>query len=281
VDRGRRLKVSKFKGLIGVTLCLVVITLASIVYEKSTAPPIGRFDSEGTKMFIFCETEPSEPYFELKAPLDNWTAQAIQDLTQCVWVKEQYWNQCQITNFLFSTEVVFKYGEKFYTHEMSTSRRVEIHVDPLSEVNCGVAISLCKSTHGHSVINPFARAFYELHDPLDPWTEAAIEDPINMVYVDDIYLDQCALFKPNVTTILEQRAVYKYDGEYYTRDLFAFYDGFRPISSDIRLLIIISWVVLGLFWLGSALNEAYPYLKRRFKKKPTESVGGASPPSPE
>lgn len=274
------MKVSKFKGLIGVTLCLVVITLASIVYEGSM--PVGRFDSEGTKMFRFCETEPSEPYFELKDPLDNWSAQAIQDLTQCVWVREQYWNQCQITNFLFSTEAVFKYGEKFYTftHDMHTSRRVEIHVDPLNEVNCGVAISLCKSTRGHSVINPFARVSYELHDPLDLWTEAAIEDPINTVYVDDIYLDQCALLKPNVTTILKQRPAYKYDGEYYTLDEFAFYDGFRPISSSIRLLIITSWIVLGLFWLGSALNEAYPYLKRRFKKKPTESVGGVSPPSP-
>jgi len=69
------MKMSKFKGLIGVTLCLVVITLASIVYEKSM--PIGRFDSQGRKMFRLCETEPSEPYFELKAPLDNWTAQAI------------------------------------------------------------------------------------------------------------------------------------------------------------------------------------------------------------
>ncbi|MDH5746801.1 MAG: hypothetical protein OEZ21_07610 [Candidatus Bathyarchaeota archaeon] len=266
------MKMSKFKGLIAVTLCLIVITVLGIVYEKSM--PIGRFDSEGTKMFRLCETELSEPYFELKAPLDNWTAQAVQNLTQCVWVKEQYWNQCQITNFLFSTEAVFKYGEKFYTHDMHTSRRVEIHVDPLNEVNCGVAISLCKSASAHSIINPFTRACYELHDPLDPWTEAAIEDPINMVYVDDIYLDQCALLKPNVTTILEQRPAYKYDGEYYTRDLFAFYDGFRPISSYIGLLTIISWVVLGCFWLGSALNEAYPYLKRRFKKKPTESVGG-------
>jgi len=267
------MKMSKFKGLIGVTLCLVIITLASIVYEKSM--PIGRFDSEGTKMFKLCETEPSEPYFELKAPLDNWTAQAIQNLTQCVWVKEQYWNQCQITNFLFSTETVFKYGEKFYTftQDMHTSRHVEIHVDPLNEVNCGVAISLCKSTH--SIINPFTRAWTELHDPLDPWTEAAIEDPINMVYVDDIYLDQCALLKPNVTTILKQRPAYKYHGEYYTLDLFAFYDGFSFFPNRfIRALVIISWIVLGCFWLGSALNEAYPYLKRRFKKKPTESVGG-------
>jgi len=271
VDRGRGMKVSRFKGLIGVTLCLVVITVAEIVYEKSIVPSVGRHDEEGWKMFRLCETEPSEPYFELKAPLDNWTAQAIQNLSQCVWVKEQYWNQCQITNFLFSTATVFKYGEKFYTftHDMHISRRVEIHVDPLNEVNCGVAISLCKSVRAHSIINPFTRACYELHDPLDPWTEAAIEDPINKVYVDDIYLDQCALFEPNITTILKQRPVFRYHGEYYTLDEFAFYDGFRPMSSYIRLLTIISWVVLGLFWLGSALNEAYPYLKRRFKKKPT------------
>lgn len=52
MDRGRRMKVSKFKGLIGVTLCLVVITVASIVYEESML--VGRFDSEGTKMFRFC-----------------------------------------------------------------------------------------------------------------------------------------------------------------------------------------------------------------------------------
>jgi len=266
------MKMSKFKGLIGVTLCLVVITVASIVYEKSM--PIGRFDSEGTKMFRLCETEPSEPYLELKAPLDNWSAQAIQDLSQCVWVKEQYWNQCQITN---STATVFKYGEKFYTftHDMRTSRHVEIHVDPLNEVNCGVAISLSLCKTAHSVINPFARAFYELHDPLDPWTEAVIEDPINMVYVDDIYLDQCALLKPNITTILKQRPAFRYDGEYYTLDEFGFYDDFGfKFKRLIIPLIIISWVVLGCFWLGSALNEAYPYLKRRFKKKPTESVGG-------
>ena len=264
------MKVSKFKGLIGVTLCLVVITVASIVYEESML--VGRFDSEGTKMFRFCETEPSEPYFELKAPLDNWTAQAIQDLSQCVWVREQYWNQCQITN---STASVFKYGEKFYTftHDMHTSRHVEIHVDPLNEVNCGVAISLRLWKSAHSIINPFARVSYELHDPLDPWTEAAIEDPINMVYVDDIYLDQCALLKPNVTTILKHRPAFTYHGEIYTLDEFGFYDGFGFKFKRLTIpLIIMSWIVLGLFWLGSALNEAYPYLKRRFKKKPTLNV---------
>jgi len=45
------MKVSKFKGLIGVTLCLVVITVAAIVYEKSIVPSVGRHDEEGWKPY--------------------------------------------------------------------------------------------------------------------------------------------------------------------------------------------------------------------------------------
>jgi len=256
---------SKFKGLIVVTLCLAIITVLAIAYVKSL--PVGRFDSQGWKMFRLCETEPCESYLELKEPLDDWTAQAIQNLTQCVSVKEQYWNQCQITN---STATVFKYGEKFYTFTsgMWTSRHIDIHVDPLNEVNCGDAISVCKIALPY---NPC----YELHDPLDPWTEAAIEDPINMVYVDDIYLDQCALLRPNVTTILKQRPAYKYHGEYYTLDEFAFYDDFGfKFKRLIIPLIIISWIVLGLFWLGEGLH------KLKTKKPELSYSGGVSPPSP-
>ena len=241
------MKVSKFRGLIAVTLCLIVITVSAIVYEKSM--PKGRQDGQGSKMFRLYETEPSEPYLELKHPLDNWTAQAIQNLTQCVTVKEQYWNQCQITN---STAKVFKYGEKFYafTRGMWTSRHIDIHVDPLNEVNCGVAISLCKITYSPSM------PCYELHDPLDPWTEAAIEDPINIVWVDDIYQDRCALFEPNITTISEQQAFFRYDGEYYTIDQYGFYDDFSSFRNRfIRPLIIICWIFLGCFWLGSGLYE--------------------------
>jgi hypothetical protein len=254
---GKRMEV-KFKGLIAVTVCLVIITLSAIVYEKSLLR--GRYDEQGRKLFRLCETEPSEPYLELKDPLDKWTAQALQDLSQSVSVEEQYWNQCQITN---STATVFKYGEKFYTFTSSgidTYRRVEIHVDPINEVHCGDAISISKTTYSPN--NPC----YELHDPLDPWTEAAIEDPINVVWIDDIYLDQCALLKPNVTTILEQRPIYKYHSEYYTLDFFGFYDdfGLKP-KRLIRPLITISWIVLGCFWLGSCL---YELKKSRSKVKP-------------
>ena len=242
------MKMSKFKILIAVTLFLIIITVLAIVYVKSL--PVGRFDSQGTKLFRLRETDRSESYLELKDPLDNWSAQAIQDLSQCVHIKEQYWNQCQITN---STATVFKYGEKFYTftpHGMSTSRHVEIHVDPLNEINCGDAISVCKIEYSPD------RLCYELHDPLDPWTEAAIEDPINMVWVDDIYLDQCALLKPNVTTILEQRPAYRYHGEYYTIDEFAFYDDFGfKFKRLIKPLIRISWIVLGLVWVGSSVRN--------------------------
>jgi hypothetical protein len=237
-EKGVKMKVSKFKGLIAVTVCLVIITVSAIVYEKSL--PRGRYDEQGWKLFRLCETEPSEPYLELKDPLDNWTAQAIQDLSQSVSVEEQYWNQCQITN---STATVFKYGEKFYTFHggIYTS-------------------SVSKTTY-----SPY-NTCYELHDPLDPWTEAALEDPINLVFVDDIYIDQCALLKPNVTTILEQRPIYKYHGEYYTLDLFAFYDdfGFKP-KRLVRPLITVSWIVLGCFWLGLGL---YELKKSRSEAKP-------------
>lgn len=237
----------RFKGLIAVTLCMVIITVSEIVYEKSVAPPAGRQDEQGVKLFRLCETEPCESYLELVDPLDNWTAQAIQNLTQCVYVYEQYWNQCQITK---SNATVFKYGEKFYTftHVMHTSRIVHIHVNPLSETGCGVDISLCKTRYSPD------RTCYELHDPLDSWTEAAIEDSINVVEVDDIYHDQCALLEPDITSILKQHPIFEYHGEYYTLDEFLFYDSFSS-KTPIRVLIIMSWIVLGLFWLGSGLYE--------------------------
>lgn len=232
----------RFKVLIVATLCLVIITL----YEISTAPPVGRRDEQGVKLFRLCETDPSEPYLELKDPPDNWTAQAIQNLTQCVYVYEQYWNQCQITK---SNATIFKYGEKFYTfHAMHTSRIVHIHVNLLTETGCGVYISLCKTSYSAD------RTCYELHDALDPWTEAAIEDSINVVEVDDVYHDQCALLKPNITSILKQHPIFDYHDEYYTLDEFAFYDSFDS-KTPIKVLILMSWIVLGLFWLGSGLYE--------------------------
>jgi len=254
------MEVSKFKGLIVVTVCLAIITLAEIGYEISKAPPAGRHDEQGKKLFRLCETEPCESYLELKDPLDNWTAQAIQDLSQCVWVEEQYWNQCQITN---STATVFKYGGKFYTftsYGIHTYRIVRIHVDPLNEVGCGVYISVCKTAYSN-------KPCYELHDPLDPWAEAAIEDSVNLVEVDDIYHGQCALLKPNITTILEQHPIFKYHGEYYTLDEFAFYDSFSS-RTPVRAIIIVTWIILGLFWLGSGLYE----LKKSKRAKNEEKM---------
>jgi len=249
------------RGLIVATLCMIVVTVLATVYEYSFAPPAGRQDEQGLKLFRLCETEPCESYLELIDRLDNWTAQAIQDLTQCVYVYEQYWNQCQITK---SNATVFKYGEKFYTftpYGMHTSRIVHIHVDPLSETGCGVYISLCKTTYSPN------KPCYELHDPLDPWTEATIEDSINVVEVDDIYHDQCALLKPNVTSVLEHPPIFKYHSEYYALDEFAFYDSFR-VKAPIRAFILMGWIVLGLFWLGSGLYELK--IKRREKKKNME-----------
>ncbi len=236
----------KFKTLVVITLCMAIVTVIAIVYEKSTAPPAGRQEEPAVKMFRLCETEPSEPYFELVEPLDNWTTQAIQDLTQCVFVYEQYWNQCQITN---SNATVFKYGQKFYTIDgMSTSRFVHIHVDASRETGCGVAISLCKAVYSSN------KSCYELHDPLDPWTEAALQDLINIVEVDDIYHDHCALIKPSLTNI-EQCLIFKYNDEYYALDLFGFYDSFRIRVPTIEI-ITVAWIVLGLLWLGSGIHAA-------------------------
>lgn len=248
----------KWRGLITATSCLIVVTVLVIVYEYSIAPPAGRQDEHGVKLFRLCETEPCESYLELIDPLDNWTAHAMQDLTQCVYVYEPYWNQCQITK---SNATVFKYGEKFYTftpHGMHTSRIVHIHLEPLNEIGCGVYISLCKTTYSPN------KPCYELHDPLDPWTKAAIEDSINVVEVDDIYHNQCALLKPNITNILEQQPIFKYQGEYYALDEIAFYDSFR-IKAPFRAFILMGWIVLGLFWLGLSLNELK--IKKRKKKE--------------
>jgi len=212
-------------------------------------------------MFMLRETEPCEPYFELVEPLDNWTAQAIQDLTQCVYVYEQYWNQCQITN---SSATVFKYGQKFYTIDgMWTSRIVRIHVDPLRETGCGVAISLHKAMYSPN------KTCYELKDPLDPWTEAALQDLINIVEVDDTYHDQCALIKPSLTNI-EQRPIFEYSDEYYALDLFGFYDSFRS-RVPIMEIIIVAWIVLGLLWLGSSIHTAKKTRDARHRLASSES----------
>jgi len=250
----------RFKKLVVITLCMAIVTVIAIVYMKSTAPPVGRQEETARKMFGLHETEPSEPYFELVDPLDNWTAQAIQDLTQSVFVYEQYWNQCQITN---SNATVFKYGQEFYTIDgMVTARIVHIHVDPLRETGCGIGISLRKATYSPN------KTCYELNDPLDPWTEAALQDLINIVEVDDIYHDRCALTKPGSTNI-EQRPIFKYNDEYYALDLFAFYDSFGRVPT--MEIITVAWIVLGLLWLGSGIHAVKKTRDARHRLASSES----------
>jgi len=156
----------KFKPLVAVTVCMVIVTVLVLAYEKSVVPPAGR-QERAYKMFILRETEPFKSYCELVEPLDSWTARAIQDLTQSVTVYEKNWNQCQITN---TNATVFKYGEKFYTFKggMTTRRIVTIRVEPEREIYCGVCISLRETTYSPN------STVYELEDPLDPWTKEAI-----------------------------------------------------------------------------------------------------------
>lgn len=235
----------KFKTLVVVTLCMAIATMLVLAYEKFTATPAGKHE-RAWKMFRLRETEHSASYFELVDPLDSWTAQAIQDLTQCVSVDEKYWNQCQIT----STNVtVFKYGEKFYTFtSMLTRRIVTIHVEPERETGNGVYISLRETMH--SPIN----TVYELDDPLDPWTEAAIQDLDCSVVVDDIYHDQCALLTgKRLTDVFFHHSLVKHHGKYYTGDELAFYDSFR-VKVPTREIIIMAWILLGLYWLGSGIH---------------------------
>lgn len=223
------------------TFCLAIVTGIAVVYERTL---VGRHEGPASKMFSLRETEPCEPYVELVDPLDNWTARALQNLTKTVWVDEQYWNQCQVTN---SGATVFKYGQKFYTAAMWAHRPVGIRVDPLRETGSGISISLCKATYSPNI------TCYELTDPLDPWTEAALQDLINTVDVDNVYRDQCALLKPRLTD-REQHPIFKYNNEYYTMDPylgFGFYDSFKP-TVPIMDLIIVAWIVLGLLWVGSS-----------------------------
>ncbi|UCD97189.1 MAG: hypothetical protein JSV35_03855 [Candidatus Bathyarchaeota archaeon] len=189
-------------------------------------------------------------------------------LHQLIVVSEQNWAQCQITQ---SNATVFKYGEEFYTFTptgMDTSRIVRIHLDPLNEVYSGVDISLCKATYSPD------KPCYELHDPLDPWTEAAIEDPINDVKVDGIYRSQCALFNPDQQHTLKweqlRTCIFKYQGEYYAVDGFGLYDGFRPWPT-FRVPILIGWIVIGFFWLGSG-----PFELMRTRKKGGDAGDAAS-----
>jgi len=252
----------KFKILTVMTLIMAIVTSTATFHEKSIAPPIGRQDELANKMFMLQETEPTELYLELVDPLDRWTAQAIQNTTQTVSISEQYWNQCQITN---SNATVFKYAEKFYTFKggVSTRRHVIIHVDPSRETGNGVLLTLRLTTYSPE------KPYYELLDPLDPWTEAAIQDLINWVEVDDIYLEDCALLKPILSKTAEQRPIFKYHEEYYALGI-GFYDSFA-LKVPIKVLLALSWIVLGVLWLGSGILRLIPHKKEEKVLPPVSS----------
>lgn len=90
----------------------------------------------------------------------------------------------------------------------------------------------------------------------------------NVVEVDDIYLDQCELLKPNITTILNRYPIFEYHGKYYMLDEFAFYDSFR-LRLPIREIVIACWIVLGLLWLCLDI--------RNFRNKTWKEVKGQTP----
>ncbi len=242
----------KYKPTIAATLVLTLVTAAWIFHEISTAPPAGWLIGEGTKMFRFQETEPSEPYLELAEPLDKWTTQAIQNTTQCVFVSEPYWNQCQITN---SNATVFKYGERFYTAPIWASRPVHFHADPTRETGSGMVIRSRKTVYSQE------KPCYELSDPLDPWTEAALQDVINTVYVDDIYLDDCALWELGLKNTWPRSPIFKYHNEYYAI-LVGFYDSFSP-RPLVEIVLVLAWLALGVVWLGSGVRNLVQEIRGR------------------
>jgi len=254
----------RYKSSIAVTLVLTVVSVVAIFYEISTSPPAGRQDREAKKMFRLQEIEPSEPYLELVEPLDEWTARAIQNTTQCVTVREPYWNQCQLIS---SNATIFKYGERFYnfTRGISTSRHVYFHADPVRETGCGIAISLGKIPYLPE------RPCYELRDPLDPWTEIALQDPINIVWVDDIYCDDCAVLKELTSKTLRQKPIFKYHDEYYAFGFFGFYDDFSP-RVPVEEILVLAWLALGVLWLGSGVRILLKETRRGKSKEKTREL---------
>lgn len=246
----------KYKLSIAATVVLALVTVVGIFYGISTAPQPGWLVGEGKKMFRLQEIEPSEPYLELADPLDEWTARAVQDTTQCVFVPEPRWNQCQIIS---SNASIFKYGEGFYsfTAGISASRPISFRADPERETGCGVTISLGKIMYSPE------KPCYELRDPLDPWTEAALEDMINYVRIDDIYFDDCALLVRDALASRAQRPSFKYREDCYAIDLYRFYDGLPKRRAPVEKILIPAWLALGVVWLGSGVRNFVQEIRGR------------------
>jgi len=132
----------------------------------------------------------------------------------------------------------------------------------ITETGNGVYIFLNKTT------DPLEKQYYELHDPLDPWTETAFQnlDGVNdvlgfdtYVMVDNLYLHDCALYK-------HQGAIFKYNDEYYTV-VFGYYDSFRFTVHSASLIIVLAWLALGLLWLGSGINVLLKLIRKNSKER--------------
>lgn len=127
----------------------------------------------------------------------------------------------------------------------------------------GVVIVLSKTTYSAE------KQYYELNDPLVRWTQSLLHD-LNRVdsgvefnthaYVDDLYLDDCALFKPfRENPELLGIANFTYNHEYYTASI-GFYDNFSFTIHSATPIIVLAWIALGSLWLGAGLRVCRGWL---------------------